>query len=194
MATQSPSASTTDTAKEQVQEKAQEAQEKLKGGAQQAQARMREQVDQRSTQAGEQVSATAEALRKTSQQLREQGQDGQAQAAEKAAQHADRLGSYLSESNADRILSDLEDFGRRQPMAVIGLGVAAGFLASRFLKASSRERYQSYYESRSTATAVQPVPRTTPPADVGTTTPPAVGTRTPTDGGTTTPTDGEYGV
>jgi hypothetical protein len=194
MATQSPSASTTDTAKEQVQEKAQEAQEKLKGGAQQAQARMREQVDQRSTQAGEQVSATAEALRKTSQQLREQGQDGQAQAAEKAAHHADRLGSYLSESNADRILSDLEDFGRRQPMAVIGLGVAAGFLASRFLKASSRERYQSYYQSRSTPTAVQPVPRTAMPADVGTTTPPAVGTRTPTDGGTTTPTDGEYGV
>ena len=165
MATQSPSGSATDNAKEQVQEKAQEAQEKLKGGAQQAQARMREQVDQRSTQAGGQVSASADALRTTSRQLREQGQDGPAQAAEKVADHAERLGGYLTESNADRILSDLEDFGRRQPMAVIGLGVAAGFLASRFLKASSRERYQSYYQSRSTATAVQPVPRTTPPTD-----------------------------
>ena len=88
--------------------------------------------------------------------------------------------------------------------------MAAGFLASRFLKASSRERYQSYYESRSTATAVQPVPRTTIPADVGTTTPGDVGTTTPADVGTrapgdvgtrapgdvrtSTPTDGGYGV
>jgi hypothetical protein len=170
MATQSPTASATDNAKEQVQEKAQEAQEKLKGGAQQAQARVREQVDQRSTQAGEQVSATAQALRTTSRQLREEGQDAQAQAAEKAAHHAERLGGYLSESNADRILGDLEDFGRRQPLAVIGLGVAAGFVASRFLKASSRERYQGYqsHQARTPATGVQPPPAvTTPPADGG---------------------------
>jgi hypothetical protein len=131
---------------------------------------MREQVDQRSTQAGEQVSATAQALRTTSRQLREEGQDAQAQAAEKAAHHAERLGGYLSESNADRILGDLEDFGRRQPLAVIGLGVAAGFVASRFLKASSRERYQGYqgYQGRTPATGVQqPVAVTTPPADGG---------------------------
>jgi hypothetical protein len=150
MATQSPSA--TDNAKEQVQEKAQAAQEKLQGGAQKAQARMREQVDQRSTQAGEQVSATADALRTTSRQLREQGQDAPAQAAEKVAHHAERLGGYLSNSNADRILSDLEDFGRRQPLAVAGLGVAVGFMASRFLKASSRERYQGR------VAGTQPVP------------------------------------
>jgi hypothetical protein len=159
MATQSPSGSATDNAKEQVQEKAQDAQEKLQGGAQQAQARMREQVDQRSTQAGEQVSATAEALRNTSQQLRDQGQDAPAQAAEKVAHHAERLGGYLSDSSADRILSDLEDFGRRQPLAVAGLGVVAGFMASRFLKASSRERYQGR------ATGMQPVPMAPPPAD-----------------------------
>jgi glucan phosphorylase len=163
MATQSPSGSATDDAREQVQAKAEAAQEKLKGGAQQAQARMRDQVDQRSTQAGEQVSATAQALRTTSRQLREEGQDAQAQAAEKAAHHAERVGSYLSQSSADRILSDLEDFGRRQPMAVIGLGVGVGFLASRFLKASSRERYQA----RPPATGVQPVTVAAPPADGG---------------------------
>ena len=152
MATQSPSGSATDNAKEQVQDKAQEAQEKLKGGTEQARARMREQVDQRSTQAGEQVSATADALRTTSRQLRDQGQDGPAQAAEKVAHHAERVGGYLSESSADRILGDLEDFGRRQPLAVVGLGLAAGFVASRFLKASSRERYQG----RPARTAVTP--------------------------------------
>jgi hypothetical protein len=165
MATQSPSGSATDNAKEPVQEKAQDAQEKLKGGARQAQARMREQVDQRSTQAGEQVNATAEALRTTSRQLRDQGQDAPAQATEKAAHHAERLGGYLSESSADRILDDLEDFGRRQPLAVIGLGVAAGFLASRFLKASSRERYQGRTNGAQPAqTATAPTPMATPPA------------------------------
>ena len=140
MATQSPSGSATDNAKEQVQEKAQDAQEKLKGGAQQAQARMRAQVDQRSTQAGEQVNATAEALRTTSRQLRDQGQDAPAQATEKVAHHAERLGGYLSESNADRILDDLEDFAAasRWPCRLGGCRI----LASRFLKAPSRERYQ----------------------------------------------------
>lgn len=143
MATQSPSGSATDAAKEQVQDKAQDAQEKVKEGAQQVQARVRDQVDQRSTQAGEQVSATADALRATSRQLRDQGQDGPAQAAEKVAHHAERVGGYLSESSADRILGDLEDFGRRQPLVVLGLGLAAGFAASRFLKASSTERYRT---------------------------------------------------
>jgi ElaB/YqjD/DUF883 family membrane-anchored ribosome-binding protein len=126
----------------------QTAQEKVKEGAQQAQSRAREQIDQRSTQAGEQVSATAQALRSTSQHLREQGQETQAKAADRIADQADRMGSYLTESNADRLLSDVEDFGRRQPMAVVGIGVAIGFAASRFLKASSRKRYEGYQADR----------------------------------------------
>jgi hypothetical protein len=145
---------------------------------------MREQVDQRSTQAGEQVNATAEALRTTSRQLRDQGQDAPAQATEKVAHHAERLGGYLSESSADRILDDLEDFGRRQPLAVIGLGVAAGFLASRFLKASSRERYQGR------ANGAQPAPMATAPTP--TATPPAPTTAPPTP--LATPAPGEFGA
>jgi hypothetical protein len=113
----------------------------MKEGAQQAQSRAREQIDQRSTQAGEQVSATAQALRITGLHLRDEGQDAQARAAERIAHHADRMGSYLTESNSDRLLNDVEDLGRRQPMAVVGIGVALGFAASRFLKASSRKRY-----------------------------------------------------
>jgi hypothetical protein len=129
-------------ATEQVQEKADAAQDKVKEGARQAQSRAREQIDQRSTQAGEQVSSTAQALRSTSEQLREQGQEPQAKAAERVAHHAERVGSYLTESDADRLLGDAEDFGRRQPVAVIAAGVAIGFAASRFLKASSRKRYE----------------------------------------------------
>ena len=38
-------------------------------------------------------------------------------------------------SDGDKILHDIEDFGRRQPTAVLVGGLALGFLASRFLKA-----------------------------------------------------------
>jgi len=134
--------STADRAKEQVQEKAQVAQEKLSGTTETMRSRMREQVDQRSTQAGEQVRSTAEALRSTSQKLREEGRDGPARAADRAAEQAEKVGGYLEQSDADRILGDVEDFGRRQPLAVAAIGLALGFAASRFLKASSRSRYE----------------------------------------------------
>jgi hypothetical protein len=133
---------TADRAKEQVQEKAQVAQEKISEQTETMRSRMREQVDERSTQAGGQVRSTAQALRSTSERLREEGQEGPAKAAERAAHHAERIGDYLDQSDADRILHDVEDFGRRQPLAVAALGLAAGFAASRFLKASSRSRYE----------------------------------------------------
>jgi hypothetical protein len=143
---------TADRAKEQVQQQAQVAQEKMQDTADTVRSRVREQVDQRSTQAGGQVRSTAQALRSTSQRLREDGQDGPARAAERAADQAEKVGSWLEDSDADRILSDVEDFGRRQPMAVAAIGLALGFAASRFLKASSRTRYtQGGYAGYGTA-------------------------------------------
>jgi hypothetical protein len=132
---------TADRAKEQVQDKAQVAQEKMQETAETVRSRVREQVDQRSTQTGGQVRSTAQALRSTSERLREDGQEGPAKAAERAADQAEKVGGWLESSDADRILRDVEDFGRRQPLAVVAIGMAAGFAASRFLKASSRTRY-----------------------------------------------------
>lgn len=133
---------TADRAKEQVQDKAQVAQEKMQETTDTVRSRVREQVDQRSTQAGGQVRSTAQALRSTSEKLREDGQDGPARAAERAADQAEKVGGWLENSDADRILHDVEDFGRRQPMAIAAIGLAAGFAVSRFLKASSRSRYE----------------------------------------------------
>ena len=130
--------STTEQAKEKVQETAQQA-------AGQARGQVRRQVDQRSTEAGERVNATAGDVRSVAQQLREQGKDQPAKLAEQAADRAERVGSYLKDSDGDTILRDIEDFGRRQPWAVMFGGLAAGFLASRFLKASSARRYESGY-------------------------------------------------
>jgi ElaB/YqjD/DUF883 family membrane-anchored ribosome-binding protein len=133
---QSPSEpSTTEQAREKAQEAAGQAKEK-------AGSRLRSQVDRRSTEAGHRVGGYASDVRSVGEQLREQGKDQPAQLAEQAADRAERLGRYLTQSDADRILGDVEDFGRRRPWAVIAGGLALGLVASRLLKASSSDRYQ----------------------------------------------------
>jgi hypothetical protein len=129
--------STTDQAKDAA------GQAKEKAGSQ-----LRSQVDQRSTDAGHKVGGIASDMRSVGEQLREQGKDQPARLAEQAADRAERFGSYLKESDADRILGDVEDFGRRKPWAVIAGGMALGLVASRFLKASSANRYQQRTSGR----------------------------------------------
>lgn len=65
--------------------------------------------------------------------------------AEQVANQADRVGDYPKGARGDRILRDVEDFARRQPMLVAAAGLALGFAASRFLKASSSRGYESSY-------------------------------------------------
>jgi hypothetical protein len=144
--------STTDQAKEKAQAAAGQA--KDKAGSQ-----LRSQVDQRSTDAGHRVGGIASDVRAVGESLRERGKDQPAKLAEQAADRAERLGSYLKESDADRILGDVEDFGRRQPWAVIAGGVALGLIASRFLKASSIDRY----EKRTSIQPREPVAPAVPP-------------------------------
>ena len=115
----------------------------------QAAEQVRSQVDQRSTEAGEKVGATAESFRSLATSLREQGQDPQARVADQLAERAEGLGGYLRDADADRILHDLEDFGRRQPWVVLAGAVVAGVAAARFLKASSQSRYQQRREIQS---------------------------------------------
>jgi hypothetical protein len=134
---------TTDQVKDQVREKAQVAQDKARGAMGQARGRLSEQVDQRSTQAGERIAGTASDVRSIAEELRNQGKDGPATLAEQVASQADRVGDYLKGASGDRLLRDVEDFARRQPWLVAAGGLALGFAASRFLKASSSRRYQS---------------------------------------------------
>jgi ElaB/YqjD/DUF883 family membrane-anchored ribosome-binding protein len=135
-------------AQEKVQEVAGQAQEKVQEAAGQARGRLREQVDQRTTQASEQVSTTARDIRSVAEELRKQEKEGPARVAEQAADRVERVGSYLGEADADRLLTDVEDFARRQPWAMAAAGLAVGFLASRFLKASSSQRYHADQRSQ----------------------------------------------
>src|SRR5215211_5161966 len=136
---------TTDQIKDQVREKAAVAQDKARGALGQARGRLSDQVDQRSTEAGERIAGTAGDVRSIAQELRSQGKDAPANLAEQVASQADRVGDYLKGASGDRILRDVEDFARRQPMLVAAASLALGFAASRFLKASSSRRYESSY-------------------------------------------------
>jgi ElaB/YqjD/DUF883 family membrane-anchored ribosome-binding protein/uncharacterized protein YjbJ (UPF0337 family) len=165
-----------DGATAQAQDKAQEvagqAKEQAQQKAGQAKDQLRTQVDQRSTQAGEQVSTQAADIRTVAEKLREEGKEKPAQLAEQAAEKIEGVGSYLKDSDADRILHDVEDFGRQKPWAVIAGGMALGFAASRFLKASSGDRYQTSSGSGQTSQS----PRTPTSAPTGYSIPAQTGT------------------
>ena len=143
---QEPGGSTTDQVKDQVRDKALVAQDTARGALGQARGRLSDQVDQRSTQAGERIAGTAGDVRSVAEELRRQGKDAPAALAEQVAGQADRVGDYLKGASGDRLLRDVEDFARRQPLLVAAGGLVLGFAASRFLKASSSRRYESGYD------------------------------------------------
>ncbi len=119
-----------------------QAQEKAREVAGQAKGRLKEQVDQRSTEAGQQITTVASDVRSVAEELRTQGKDTPARYAEQAAERVQSAGQWLEESDGDQIVRDVEDFARRNPWAVAAGGLALGLVASRFLKASSSQRYR----------------------------------------------------
>jgi ElaB/YqjD/DUF883 family membrane-anchored ribosome-binding protein len=125
------------SAQEQISEKARE----LGEGAS---FQIRGQLEQRSSQAGEQVQSLGKVLRSGVNQLRSEGKDVPANLVEQVARRAEEVGGYLQSAHADRILGDVESFVRRRPWLAAGTGVVAGFLASRFLKASGDRRYKEF--------------------------------------------------
>jgi hypothetical protein len=142
--------SSRDDAKAEVQQRAAEAKDQAKEKAQEvgkrAQSALRDQLDSRSTEVGHKVTSTAGDVGAVGDELRRQGKETPARLADQVAERGERVGRYLQEADADRIVADVEDFGRRQPVAMLAGGLLLGFAAARFLKASSRDRY---YGSRS---------------------------------------------
>jgi hypothetical protein len=119
------------------------AQNTAQQGAGQAQQKLREQLNERSSQVAAKINEQASDMRSVSEALRDQGKDGPAGAADRIAGYAENVGGYLREKDSDQLLADMEDFGRRQPWAIAAGGLTLGFIASRFLKASSNRRYQT---------------------------------------------------
>jgi hypothetical protein len=159
---------TASSAGEQVKDRAADAagqaQEKAQQAAGQAREQVRTQIDQRSTDAGRRISEQGSDLRTVGDQLRQQGKDGPAKMADRAAEQVEKAGGWLTESDADRILHDVESAARKNPWAVVAGGMALGFVASRFLKASSSDRYRNSIGSPQSSPYQPPaLPRMTSP-------------------------------
>jgi len=173
--------STTEQVKEKAQQVVGQVQETATNAKEQVGDRLSRVVQERSSQTGEQAIRVAESLRQSVTSMREQGQDGPARLAEQAADRVQALGLYLRDNDGDRILADVEDFARRQPMIVAAGAFAVGLLGARFLKASSARR-QATKQLTEPVSVERPTP---PPAPTGTAIMPA--TEPPVDlGGPTT--------
>jgi hypothetical protein len=147
-------------AQERAQQVAGRAHDQAHKAAGEAKNRLREQLDQRSSQAAETINQQASDFRAVGESLREQGKDGPAKAADKLAEYAEKVGGYLRDRDSDALFAEAEDYGRRQPWTVMAGGLALGFAASRFLKASSNRRYSERPSTQgSTSGQTPPAPR-----------------------------------
>jgi ElaB/YqjD/DUF883 family membrane-anchored ribosome-binding protein len=126
----------------QVQETASTAQEKAVELKEQGKSKLGETLDQRTNEAGVQARKIAQALRRSGEQLSNEGNGQQvAGLVEGAADQIERLGGYLERTSGVELVRDVEDFARRRPWMIAGVGLVAGLASSRFLKASSERRY-----------------------------------------------------
>lgn len=115
------------------------AREAVKQVKEKAGERIESKLSDSKTRAAETLSGVASTLHSSSQQLREQNQESASRAIERAAEGVERFATYLQDTNVDDVVASVHEFARRQPAAFIGGAFALGFIASRFIKATSPE-------------------------------------------------------
>jgi hypothetical protein len=148
----------------QVQEKVQETTHQLSSSAGQMTS---DRIQAQAGQVASELRAVAGALRRSGHALHADGNERSAKIVDAAIDRMESLAGYLAQTNGERMLHDVERFGRRKPWALIGAGMTAGFVASRFLKASSRDRYERAdgpQQRPLAAPSVVPPVTTAPPA------------------------------
>lgn len=107
-----------------------------------------DQIDGRSSDLGNAVGAHAGNLRSMSGSLRDQGQASTAGLVDMAADRLERVSDYLTQTDGERIVHDVEDFARKQAVVTAAVGVIGGFLAARVLRAGATRRYGTYGNTR----------------------------------------------
>lgn len=104
---------------------------------------VRQQLDTRTTEVGGQARTVAHALRRSGDDLRNEGNPQAAGITDSVAERVERLGDYLERVDGDQMLRDAEAFARRRPWLIAGIGMFAGLIASRLIKASSESRFRA---------------------------------------------------
>jgi ElaB/YqjD/DUF883 family membrane-anchored ribosome-binding protein len=124
-----------------------QAQEKVQQGAKQASQTVAryvgDQVETRGKQAAGELHALAGALRRSSHSLHAEGKSSTGSGLESVVDRLESVGRYLEQTGGEKMLHDLEAFGRRKPWSMIGAGLGLGVFTSRLLKASSSRRFEA---------------------------------------------------
>ena len=99
---------------------------------------LKDELAKRVSTAGDQVGSFARALETAADQLQDDGQEAPADFIREAVDRLQDFESYLQAKDPDTILSDIEDFARKNPWALGLAGAFLGLATSRFVKASAR--------------------------------------------------------
>jgi ElaB/YqjD/DUF883 family membrane-anchored ribosome-binding protein len=167
----------------QVQEKVQETAQQASSTAAHA---ISTQLETRAGQAGSELRAVATALRRSGNSLHADGNEPAAKVVDSLVEKIESLAGYLAQADGNRMLHDVERFGRKRPWSLIGAGAALGFAGSRFLKASSRTRFETTQRSGTPYGAVGSLPPAPPSPSVPTSSPTRSGDRQPVGSGPST--------
>jgi len=130
---------TADQVKETAGQTLEQTKEKTGQLVEQATAQAKPRLEDQKQRAADSLGTTAQALRQTSQQLRDQDEGPVAQVAERAADQVERIADYLREKDIGQLVSEAENFARRQPTLFLGGAFALGLLGARFFKSSGQQ-------------------------------------------------------
>jgi hypothetical protein len=97
---------------------------------------VRKRIEKRTHSAGARISQVAKLLRSSIRDVRSRDSSIAGDVVESIAQRLDAVGHYLSVSDTDRLLADVESLARRDPLTFTVTGFLLGFSTARFLRAS----------------------------------------------------------
>ena len=96
------------------------------------------QIESRSAESGRRMRSTAQTLRTIATELRnDPTTSAAADFADRGAQMVDDIGSYFERSDFNTMIADAQRVSRERPWLVASVGLAAGMLASRLIKATA---------------------------------------------------------
>lgn len=128
----------TEQAKQQGQRLTRQARRRADELANRGGEQVKSQLETQKHQAAQRMTPVQTALRETAQQLRRQSQDSMAQYADDASDQVERFSGYLRNTSVEEITDEVRGFARGRSPLFLGSAVALGFLATRFLKSTSR--------------------------------------------------------
>ncbi|KQS95778.1 MULTISPECIES: hypothetical protein [unclassified Rhizobium] len=124
--------------KDKVSEDISSAKDTIKTGADSAVAKVKDVVSEQATFAARQVGGVATALQKVGAELEGSDQAEVGRYAKQIGLSVQGFAKQMEGKDIGEIANMAEEFGRKQPLAFLGIAALAGLTASRFLTASAK--------------------------------------------------------